>query len=186
MSFVMFDNFIKYGGWQMKIIETCQRFYEKYNRFPNYIRMKEKTMDALFDEDEQAFLDPYSEEHAVRDLKGELLIPLQITEDDSYKEPEELADSDKNFINDYIETHTPEEKDIIIEEDDVIYPMEFGVNDDGTVSFITNKFELVFLEGEELPEDYYIVQFGEGPDDGGEDFEEEDSEELPQITLLAA
>ena len=186
MSFVMFDNFSKYGGWQMKIIETCQRFYEKYDRFPTYIRMKEKTMDALFNEDEQAFLDPYSEEHAVRDSNGELLIPLQVTEENSYKGPEELTPADKNFINDYIKIHTPEEKEIIMEEDDVIYPMEFGVNDDGTVSFITNKFELVFLQGEELPENYYIVQFGDGPDDGGEDYEDVDSVELPQITLLAA
>lgn len=170
----------------MKIIETCQRFYEKYDRFPTYIRMKEKTMDALFNEDEQAFLNPYSEEHAVRDSNGEPLIPLQVTEENSYKGPEELTPADKNFINDYIKIHTPEEKEIIMEEDDVIYPMEFGVNDDGTVSFITNKFELVFLEGEELPENYYIVQFGDSPDDGGEDYEDVDSVELPQITLLAA
>ncbi|MCR5312518.1 MAG: hypothetical protein K6E54_02510, partial [Bacteroidaceae bacterium] len=65
MSYVMFGYFPKYGGWPMTVIETCQRFYEKYNRYPNFIRMKEKTMDALFDENEKAFNEPESEEHVV-------------------------------------------------------------------------------------------------------------------------
>ena len=77
MSFMMFGYFPKYGGWPMIVIETCQRFYEKYNRYPNFIRMKEKTMDALFDENEKAALDPYSEEHAVRDTNGKLLMFFQ-------------------------------------------------------------------------------------------------------------
>ena len=46
----------------------------------------------------------------------------------------------------------------------------------------TNKF----LEGEDLPDDYFIVQFGDGPEDGGEDFEEDEAEpEQKKITLAA-
>lgn len=204
MAFVMNGIFNKYGGWQMVLIETCQKFFEKYNRYPNFIRMNEKTMDALFDENEKAFLDPYSEEHAVRDSNGEILIPLNVTDENNYEGPENLHEKHKEFIDDYVETHSPdevyeswmnyddvsdetEENEFIIEEtEETIYPIQFGPNDDGTVSFITNKFELKFLEGEDLPEDYYIVQFGDGPDDGGEDFEEEESDELPQIQILAA
>jgi len=32
MAFVMNGIFNKYGGWQMVLIETCQKFYEKYKR----------------------------------------------------------------------------------------------------------------------------------------------------------
>ena len=72
------------------------------------------------------------------------------------------------------------------DEEESVYPIQFGTNDDCTVSFITNKYELKFLEGNNLPDDYYIVQFGDGPDDGGEDFEEEETDELPQKLKLAA
>ena len=78
MSFVLFGNFNGYCGWHTKIIDVCQNFYEKYDRYPNFIRMKEKTMDALFDESDKEFEDPYSEEHAVRDSEGNILIPLHI------------------------------------------------------------------------------------------------------------
>lgn len=165
MSYVMFGFFPKYGGWPMKVIETCQHFYEKYNRYPNFIRMNDKTMDALFDENEKAALEPYSKEHAVRDTSGKILLPI-------YPE-DEVLEEDWSNIFDADDSEELEEDD-----EDCIRPLEFGVNDDCTVSFITNKFELDFLEGDNLPDDYFIVQFGDDPDGGGEDFEEE-TEEVP-------
>ena len=194
MSFVLFGNFNGYGGWQAKIIDVCQNFFEKYDRYPNFIRMKEKTMDALFDEADKEFEDPYSEEHAVRDSEGNILIPLHIdSETRNLGRPENLPESDIEYFDDYIEEYNnsdyeTRENDDIIDDDDneTIYPKFFGPNDDGTVSFITNKFELKFLEGEDLPDDYFIVQFGDGPEDGGEDFEENESEpEQKKITLAA-
>lgn len=187
MSFVMFGTFNKYGGWQMKVIETCQRFYEKFDRYPNYIRMKEKTMDALFEEADKAYQDPYSEEHAVRDSKGNLMLPVQMKNESGFESDE--WDEDYDSWEDYGEYSDEDFSDTmeeIPEEEDVIYPVRFSPNEDCTVSFVTNKFELKFLEGEDLPEDYYIVQFGEGPEDGGEDFEEEEAEELPQQEMLSA
>ena len=68
---------------------------------------------------------------------------------------------------------------------DCIYPMYFGGNDDCTVSFITNKFELKFLEGDDLPDDYFIVQFGEGPTDGGEDFDVETENIVLELRKVA-
>lgn len=204
MAFFMYGNFEKFGGWQMVLIKTCQEFYEKYERYPNYIRMKEKTMDALFDENEKAFLNPYSEEHAIRDSNGKILIPLNVTDENKPDGLDDLTESDRFFIDDYAGTHCPDEvydswmnyesisleteEDVFFEGEieEAIYPIQFGVNDDGIVSFITNKFELKFLEGEDLPENYYIVQFGDGPEDGGEDYEEDDSDEQSQIHELAA
>ena len=187
MSYVMFGFFPKYGGWPMTIIETCQRFYEKYNRYPNFIRMKEKTMDALFDENEKAALDPSSEEHTVRDTNGNLLIPIHRDDDteeeiDSFNDDnsEEISSSYENEDFESIIDEEPEEND-----EDCIRPVEFGVNDDCTVSFITNKFELMFLEGDDLPDNYFIVQFGDGPDDGGEDLEEETEDVSLEIKSVA-
>lgn len=187
MPFVMFDSFINYGGWQMKVIDTCQKFFEKYERYPDFIRMKEKTMDKLFDECEAAYKDPYSEKHILRDAAGAVLIPLGATDDDddfSYYEDwsEDLEDSieEKDLPCDF------EYNDIEDNNDECIYPVRFGPNPDETLSFITNKFELKFLEGEDLPEDYYIVQFGDGPDDGGEDIEEDICESVNQVKYQVA
>lgn len=181
MSYVMFGYFPKYGGWPMTVIETCQRFYEKYNRYPNFIRMKEKTMDALFDENEKAFNEPESEEHVVTDTNGNLLKLIHSDDEDSFEnvyEDEEINE----FVESIESSYENEDIESIIEDDseddECICPIYFGANDDCTVSFATNKFELKFLEGEDLPDDYFIVQFGDGPDDGGEDFEEE-TEEVP-------
>lgn len=193
MSFVMSGVFQKYGGWQLNIIQTCQRFYEKYKKYPNYIRMTDKTMDALFEENEKAFLDPYSEEHAVYDSKGEFLLPLKVDdENNSYTKPQQLTEKDGTLLEGYVENHIPSEDEeewksfsdeyFENDSDDTIYPLEFGINDDCTVSFLTNKFELFFLEGNGLPDDYYIVQFGDGPHDGGEDDDEIETE-VPSGTL---
>lgn len=165
MAFVLFGSFNGYSGWENKIIEVCTTFFEKYQRFPNYIRMKETTMEFLFEELDLETENP--EEHAVKDSNGNLLLPVQIKDDDSW---------DDVKIDDY-ESQS---------ENDVIYPVMFGLNDDSTVSFVTNKFELKFLEGEDLPEDYFIVQFGDDPDGGGEDYEEETYQVNLQLKLLAA
>lgn len=177
MNFVMFGCFQKYGGWPMTVIDVCKRFYEKYKFYPNYIRMKEKTMDALFEENEKAYDNPEAEEHIVTDSAGNILIPV-CREDDVSKEEfiESLFDDEGDFgiiMDDEFE------------EDDCIYPMYFGGNDDCTVSFITNKFELMFLEGDDLPDDYFIVQFGEGPTDGGEDFDVETENIVLELRKVA-
>ena len=186
MSYVMFGFFPKYGGWPMTVIETCQRFYEKYNRYPNFIRMKEKTMDALFDENEKASLDPYSEEHAVQDTNGNLLLAIH-SDDDTEEEIDSFnCDDSDDFYSSYENEDFESIIEDDIEDDECIRPTFFGPNDDCTVSFVTNKFELKFLEGDDLPDNYFIVQFGDGPDDGGEDFEEEESvPEQKKITLAA-
>lgn len=177
MNYVMFGYFQKYGGWPMTVIDVCKRFYEKYNFYPNYIRMKEKTMDSLFDENEKAFKNPESEEHAVTDSDGNILIPVCKEEDVTCEE----------FIESLFEEN--EEFGIIMdddfEEDDCIYPIFFGGNDDCTVSFITNKFELKFLEGGDLPDDYFIVQFGDGPTDGGEEFDVETENIVLELKKVA-
>ena len=194
MSFVLSGSFDGYCGWQTKIIDVCQNFYKKYDRYPNFIRMRERSMDALFDEADKEFEDPYSEEHAVRDIEGKILIPLRIeSETRNLERPDNLPESDIEYFDNYIEEYnnsdyeTREKNDIMEDgENDVIYPKSFGPNDDGTVSFITNKFELKFLEGEDLPEASFVVQFGNGPEDGGEDFDEEETEPAQGIVLLAA
>lgn len=191
MSFTMIGYFQKYGGWQMNVINTCQKFYNQFGRYPNYIQMNDKTLDFLFDEDKEAFLDPYSEEHAVRDSRGTLLLPLEKNEDQTYEIPKNISCSDKEFLENYLEQNKnideeETEFDFGIEEEEDIYPQIFGVNDDYTVSFVTNKFELMFLEGNELEDDYYIVHFGSGPSGGGEEFEEEEIEEIKQNILLVA
>ena len=181
MSYVMFGYFPKYGGWPMTVIDVCKRFHAKYNRYPNFIRMKEKTMNALFDENEKAFNDPESEEHAVTDTNGNLLMLIHSDDEDSFEEFYEEEEVNE-FVESIESSYENEDIESIIEDDfeddECIRPTYFGPNDDCTVSFATNKFELKFLEGEELPDDYFIVQFGDGPDDGGEDFEEE-TEEVP-------
>lgn len=202
MSFVMFGNFQKYCGWQMNVVETCQKFYKKYERYPTYIRMSDKTLDALFDEDEKAFQDPYSKEHAVYDSNGEILLPLAINQDYSYSKPGCLTQEHSILLDNYSASHPlseddelwqnyeddSEQQDDAVEQDDSdsIYPIEFGVNEDRTVSFITNKFELLFMEGNGMPDDYYIVQLGDGPDDGGEDFDESETEETAGKLRLVA
>lgn len=174
MAFFIFGSFNGYHGWQLQIIRTCQKFHEQYGRYPTYIRMKEKTLDALFDENELAFADPYSEEHAVYDSAGNLLLPIQVIDENT---PDELPDeaSEAQEMDETQET-----------DDDVIYPMLLGTNSDGYMSFQTNKFELLFLEGEDLPEGYFIVQFGDGPDDGGEEFDEDVAEATKEEKRLAA
>lgn len=226
MSFTMIGCFQKYGGWPMKVIDTCQKFYNQFGRYPKYIQMNDKTLESLFEEANEAFLDPYSEEHAVRDSNGELLLPLE-KKGEEYETSKNLLPSDKEFLDKYLEEQKAEEEeesqdygiegekftayieenedddswedygseiedifddfeDFDEEDDDTIYPKEFGPNDDCTVSFVTNKFELIFLEGNELGDDYYVVRFGDGPSGGGEDFEEEEILEIKQNLLLAA
>lgn len=165
MAFALFGSFNGYSGWENKIIEVCTTFFEKYQRFPNYIRMTETTMESLFEELDLETENP--EEHAVKDNDGNTLLPVQMRDGDSW---------------DDIEMENYESQS----ENDVIFPVMFGPNDDSTVSFVTNKFELKFLEGEDLPEDYFIVQFGDDPDGGGEDYEEETYQVNLQLKLLAA
>ena len=43
MSFFLYDNFDKYDDWDAKLVDTCQKFYDKFERYPNYVRMNEKT-----------------------------------------------------------------------------------------------------------------------------------------------
>ena len=191
MAYVMFGNFASYPGWQTKIITLCKAFYEKYDVYPDFIRMKEKTMDALFDESELAFENPYSEEHCVRDSKGNLLIPVQMENNDDIHKPENLLEADDSSVDEYFYDDFWEDYESFDDNDDFekdeIYPVQFGANDEGIVSFITNKFELKFLEGEDLPDDYFIIQYGDGPgDDDGEDLEdEEDTEQSLKINLVA-
>lgn len=216
MSFSMYGCFTRYGNWEMNIINTCQRFYEKYDRYPTCILVKQITADKLFEEMRLASLDPYSEEHAVYDSNGVLLLPLDVKEDGNYELPDSIKQEDRKFLEavaqkhnseledddswmDYetdddsqaddagdYDSYTSEEDTGETEETETIIPMEFGLNDDETVSFKTNKFELFFLVEESLPEDYYIVQYGDGPYDGGEDDEESEVEETPLLKQLAA
>lgn len=179
MSFFLYDNFDKYDDWDAKLVDTCQKFYDKFERYPNYVRMNEKTLDALFNE----------VENAVKKTKGHVIVPegriveCQMPEEEDYGEVP---------VDDYMEIDEFEEDedfwgDVDLSGDN-IYPKSFGVNDDCTVSFVTNKFELKFLDGEKLPEKCFIIQFGSGPDDGGEDFEceTEETEGKMQIFQLAA
>lgn len=163
-AFVMISSFETYTGWQMKVMDVCQKFYEQYDCYPNFIRMKETTLNELFDECDREYENPDSEEHAVCDSKGNVLIPIQI-------DGIEPVDDNDTFYD---------------EDDDTVYPIEFGPQADMTLSFITNKYELKFLEGEELPDGYFVVQLGEGPDDGGEDAAEQKNDDCKLILKRVA
>lgn len=131
MAKVMFGSFNGYSDWQSQIMQVCHSFHAKYNCYPKFIRMREKTLQALLAQEEQSSV---------------------------------LSKHDQTIIRHYLESIF----DYGDEDDFLPYPVSFGPNDDGTVSFETNKYELYFLEGEDLFDDYFVVQNDGDPDDGEE------------------
>ena len=141
-TFVLNGKIDDLDFWEDDIIEVCLEFYEKYQRFPNAIRMKEKLLDEIFE---------IMEKRKQGELETEGFICVEADEE--------------NLV------------EIEFNDDEECYPLYFGPNDDCTVSFVTNKFELKFLEGEDQTENCFEVRFGDLPDfDGGEDIFEEDNE----------
>lgn len=100
MAYTMIEKFQKYGGWQTKVIKTCQKFYESFNIYPNFIRMTENTLDKLFDECEAAFNDPDSQEHIVRDSNGVELIQIRDNDDEELDDEQSPFYYDESYFDD--------------------------------------------------------------------------------------
>lgn len=165
---------------------------KKYNVQPQFIRIKDSTMDILLDEAEKNYFNPLNAEHSVLDSEGEEIVPIRrdVTNPDSKYEPAEgftvgrdaMEEDDDDFPihvyplddeddNDEID-YEDDELDFDTDPDSLVTLRSFGFTDDGRISFTTSKYRIFFLEGEDLSENDFALNYGEDPDSDDEEIED--------------
>lgn len=203
----IFEEIYKFNGlkdWQHQIIEAGKKFYEKYNVQPEFIRIKDETLDLLFEEAEKNFFNPLNSEHSMLDQEGVEIVPSRRDAFDPNSEArtaegfttgrEDFEDNQDEFsIRVYSMDDDEDEidyEDDEIELDDEFYEVyefdygeedddeiefdtnpfspvileSFGFEEDGRISLGTSKYKLYFLEGDDLTEDSFALNYGDNPD----------------------
>ena len=184
-------KFSSFKDWQHQVIDAGIKFFEKYKVKPQFIRIKDSTMDILLEEAERNYFNPLDSEHSVMNSDGEEIVPIRrdVTDPDSKFAPAEgftvgrdaaedeeddddfpihvypLNDEDDNDEMDYDD----DEHDFDTDPDSPVTLRSFGFTEDGRISFTTSKYRIFFLEGEDLDEDSFALNYGEDPDSEDED-----------------
>ncbi len=183
-------KFNSFKDWQHQVIDAGIKFFEKYKVQPQFIRIKDSTMDILMDEAEKNYFNPLDAEHSVMSSDGEEIVPIRrdVTDPDSKFEPAEgftvgrdasedeeyddfpihvypLDDEDDNEETDYED----DKLDFDTDPDSPVTLRSFGFTEDGRISFTTSKYRIFFLEGEDLDENSFALNYGEDPDSEDED-----------------
>lgn len=188
MAEEIFEDIYKFNGikdWQHQIIEAGNKFYEKYKLFPQFIRVKDEVMDLLFEEAERNYFNPLDSEHSVLDSEGDEIVPVRrdVSEADSEYAPADgfTVGRDAGVVNaedDDFPIHVyplddeagdeyeeeDEALDFDTDSDSPVILRSFGCRADGRVSFTTSKYQLFFIEGEDLEKDSFALNYGEDPD----------------------
>lgn len=187
-------KFNSFKDWQHQIIDAGVKFYEKYKVQPQFIRIKDSTMDILLDEAEKNYFNPLNAEHSVLDSDGEEIVPIRrdVTDPDSKFAPADGftvgrdAIEDEDYDDDDFPIHVyplddedesdtdsdfddEDELDFDTDPDAPVYLRSFGFTDDGRISFTTSKYRIFFLEGEDLSEDAFALNYGDDPDSEDEE-----------------
>ena len=203
----IFEEIYKFNGlkdWQHQIIEAGKKFYEKYNVQPEFIRIKDETLDLLLEEAEKKFFNPLNSEHSILNQEGVEIVPYRRDAFDPNSEArtaegfttgrEDFEDNQDEFsIRVYSMDDDEDEidyEDDEIELDDEFYEVyefdygeedddeiefdtnpfspvileSFGFEEDGRISLGTSKYKLYFLEGDDLTEDSFALNYGDNPD----------------------
>lgn len=181
----IFEEIYKFNGlkdWQHQIIEAGKKFYEKYNVQPEFIRIKDETLDLLFEEAEKNFFNPLNSEHSMLDQEGVEIVPSRRDAFDPNSEArtaegfttgrEDFEDNQDEFsIRVY--SMDDDEDEIDYEDDEIEFDTNpfspvilesFGFEEDGRISLGTSKYKLYFLEGDDLTEDSFALNYGDNPD----------------------
>lgn len=187
----IFEEIYQFNGlkdWQHQIIEAGIKFYEKYKVQPQFIRIKDEVLVSLFEEAEKNYLNPIDSNHSILDGEGVEIVPLRRDVTDSNSEAV-CADGFTIGRDDEENDFEDEDEDIEICSDDEIelddefyevyefnYDEEdfdtdssvlldsFGFTEDGRIEFVTSKYSLYFLEGEDLDDNSFALNYGENPD----------------------
>lgn len=184
-------KFNSFKDWQHQVIDAGIKFFEKYKVQPQFIRIKDSTMDILLDEAEKNYFNPLDSEHSVMNSDGEEIVPIRrdVTDPDSKFAPADgftvgrdvvedeeydddfpihvypLDDEDDNDETDYED----DELDFDTDPDSPVSLRSFGFTEDDRISFTTSKYRIFFLEGEDLDEDSFALNYGDDPDSEEED-----------------
>jgi hypothetical protein len=181
-------KFSSFKDWQHQVIDAGIKFFEKYKVQPQFIRIKDSTMDILLEEAERNYFNPLDSEHSVMNSDGEEIVPIRrdVTDPDSKFAPAEgftvgrdAAEDDDDFpihvypLNDEDDNdemdYDDDEHDFDTDPDSPVTLRSFGFTEDGRISFTTSKYRIFFLEGEDLDEDSFALNYGEDPDSEDED-----------------
>ena len=184
-------KFNSFKDWQHQVIDAGIKFFEKYKVQPQFIRIKDSTMDILLDEAEKNYFNPLDSEHSVMNSDGEEIVPIRrdVTDPDSKFSPADGftvgrdAAEDEEYDDDFpIHVYPLDDEDNIdetdYEDDELDFDTDpdspvtlrsFGFTEDGRISFTTSKYRIFFLEGEDLDEDSFALNYGEDPDSEEED-----------------
>ena len=191
----VFEEVYKFNGfrdWQHQVIDAGIKFFEKYKVQPQFIRIKDPTMDVLLDEAEKNYMNPLNSEHSVLDSDGEEIVPVRrdVYDPDSKFAPAEgftvgrdavednYEDDDDDFpihvypLDDEGEDDDDEDLEFDTDPDSPVTLRSFGFTEDGRISFTTSKYILYFLDGEDLEDNEFALNFGDDPDSEEEELED--------------
>lgn len=184
----VFEEVYKFNGfkdWQHQIIEAGNKFFEKYKVQPQFIRVKDPTIDVLLDEAEKNYMNPLDAEHSILDSEGEEIVPVRrdVYDPDSKFAPaegftvgrdaveDEFEEDDDDFpIHVYpldgedVDEEEIEEMEFDTDPDTPVSLRSFGFTGDGRISFTTSKYMLYFLDGEDLNDNEFALNYGDDPD----------------------
>jgi hypothetical protein len=176
----IFEEIYKFNGlkdWQHQIIEAGKKFYEKYNVQPEFIRIKDETLDLLFEEAEKNFFNPLNSEHSILNQEGVEIVPSRRDAFDPNSEArsaegfttgrEDFEDNQDEFSIRVYSMDDGEDDDEIEFDTNPFSPVileSFGFEEDGRISLGTSKYKLYFLEGDDLTEDSFALNYGDNPD----------------------
>lgn len=182
----VFEEVYKFNGfkdWQHQVIEAGIKFFEKYKVQPQFIRIKEPTIDVLLDEAEKNYTNPLSSEHSVLDSDGEEIIPLRrdVYDPDSKFAPAEGFTVGRDAVENEFEEDEYDDSPIHVyslDEEELEFDTDsnspvklrsFGFTEDGRISFTTSKYILYFLDGEDLDDNEFALNYGDNPDSEEDD-----------------
>lgn len=174
----VFEEVYKFNGfrdWQHQVIEAGIKFFEKYKVQPQFIRIKDPTMDVLLDEAEKNYMNPLNSEHSVLDSDGEEIVPVRrdVYDPDSKFAPAEGFTVGRDAVeDDYEDDDDDEDWEFDTDPDSPVTLRSFGFTEDGRISFTTSKYILYFLDGEDLEDNEFALNFGDDPDSEEEEIED--------------
>ncbi len=166
----VFEEVYKFNGfkdWQHQIIEAGNKFLEKHNVHPQFIRIKEPTLDILLDETEKNYMNPLNSAHSILDSEGEEIVPIRkdISDPDSKYAPAEGFTVGRDVVeNEYEEEIDDDVMEFDTDPDTPVSLKSFGFTEDGRISFTTSKYMLYFLDGEDLDDNEFALNYGDDPD----------------------
>lgn len=182
----VFEEVYKFNGfkdWQHQVIEAGIKFFEKYKVQPQFIRIKDPTMDVLLDEAEKNYMNPLNARHSILDSEGEEIVPIRrdVTDPNSKYAPAEGFTVGRDAVEDEYEEEEDDdfpihvypldeedsdddEMDFDTAPDSPVSLRSFGFTGDGRISFTTSKYMLYFLDGEDLEDNEFALNYGDDPD----------------------